>query len=101
MLSQLKLACVQTSPLPQEKSGEETSSPLPIFPKGGGTSVHRLIKIDCIYSRTPYAFIDYDRHYRLDDRTVFSDRSPRPDTVQEAKFLLSHIRLYGCLDYLY
>ena len=62
----------------------KTSSPLPIFPKGGGTSVHRLIKIDRIYSRTPYALTDYDRHYRLDDRTVFSDRSPRPDTVQEA-----------------
>ena len=36
------LACVETSPLPQEKSGEET--PLPIFPKGGGTSGHRLKK---------------------------------------------------------
>ena len=31
------LACVQTSPLPQEKSGEE------IFPEGEGTSVHRLL----------------------------------------------------------
>ena len=29
----LKLACVQTSPLPQKKSGE-----------GGGTSVHRLVE---------------------------------------------------------
>ena len=29
--------------LRQEKSGEETSSPLPIFPEGGGTSVHRLM----------------------------------------------------------
>ena len=34
------LACVQTSPLPQEKSGEET--PLAIFPEGVGTSEHRL-----------------------------------------------------------
>ena len=25
------LACVQTFPLPQDKSGEETTSPLPIF----------------------------------------------------------------------
>ena len=33
------LACVQTSPLPHEKSGEES---LPIFTEGGGTSVHRL-----------------------------------------------------------
>ena len=33
---------MQTSPLRQEKSGEETSSLLPIFPEGGGTSVHRL-----------------------------------------------------------
>ena len=31
------LACVQTSPLPQEKSGEE------IFPEGEVTSVHRLL----------------------------------------------------------
>lgn len=30
------LARVQTSPLPQKKSGEET-----IFSEGGGTSVHR------------------------------------------------------------
>ena len=33
-------------PLPQKKSGEDTSlnrrRPLPIFPEGGGTSVHRL-----------------------------------------------------------
>ena len=36
------IACVQTFPLPQEKSGEETTSSLPIFPEGGGTSVHRL-----------------------------------------------------------
>ena len=36
------LACVQTSSLPQEKSGAETTSPLPIFPEGGGTTVHRL-----------------------------------------------------------
>ena len=35
------IACVQTSPLPQEKWGEETS-PLPIFPEGGETSVNRL-----------------------------------------------------------
>ena len=39
------LACVQTSPLPQKKSEEETS-PLPIFPEGGGTSVHRLRKYE-------------------------------------------------------
>ena len=32
--TQVQLACVQTSPLPQE--------PLPIFPEGGGPSVHRL-----------------------------------------------------------
>ena len=37
--TQIPLACVQTSPLPQEKSGEETLS---IFPEGVGTSVHRL-----------------------------------------------------------
>ena len=30
------LACVQTSPLPQKKAGEETTSPLPFFPEGGG-----------------------------------------------------------------
>ena len=34
------LACVQTSPLPQKKSGEETLHP--IFSEEGGTSVHRL-----------------------------------------------------------
>ena len=33
-LTYASLACVQTSPLPQEKS---------IFPEGGGTSVHRLM----------------------------------------------------------
>ena len=38
LLTALHLACVQTSPPPQEKSGD----PLLIFPKGGGTSVHRL-----------------------------------------------------------
>ena len=32
------MACVQTSPLPQKKSGD----PLPIFSEGGGTSVHML-----------------------------------------------------------
>ena len=32
------VACVQTSPLPQKKSGEE----LPIFCEGGRTSVHTL-----------------------------------------------------------
>ena len=32
--TQVQLACVQTSPLPQE--------PFPIFPEGGGPSVHRL-----------------------------------------------------------
>ena len=32
------IACVQTSPLPQKKSGED----LPIFSEGEGTSVHRL-----------------------------------------------------------
>ena len=32
----VNVACVQTSPLPQKKSGEE------IFSKGAGTSVHRL-----------------------------------------------------------
>ena len=31
------IACVQKSPLPQKKSGEET-----IFSEGEGTSVHRL-----------------------------------------------------------
>ena len=41
-MSQTRVACVQTSPLPQKKSEEETTSPLPIFPEGGGTSVHRL-----------------------------------------------------------
>ena len=40
MWSSSIVACVQTLPLPQEKSGEET--PLPIFPQGVGTSVHRL-----------------------------------------------------------
>ena len=37
--SELKVACVQTPSLPQEKSGEET-----IFSEGGGGggSVHRL-----------------------------------------------------------
>ena len=29
-------------PPPEKRSGEETTSPLPIFPEGGGTSVHRL-----------------------------------------------------------
>ena len=29
-------------PLPQKKSGEETSSLLPIFSKEGGTSLHML-----------------------------------------------------------
>ena len=33
------LACVQTSPLPQKKSGEET-----ISSEEGGTSVHRLLQ---------------------------------------------------------
>ena len=32
------LACVQTSPLPQKKSGDD------FFSEGGGTSVHRLLK---------------------------------------------------------
>ena len=36
----VNVACVQSSPLPQKKSGEE--SLLPIFYEGGGTSVHRL-----------------------------------------------------------
>ena len=38
------IACVQTSPLPHKKLGEETLlfSLLPIFSEGGGTSVHRL-----------------------------------------------------------
>ena len=37
-----RVACVQTFPLPQKKTGEE--SLLPIFSEGGGTSVHRLGK---------------------------------------------------------
>ena len=41
-MSQTRVACVQPFPLPQKKSEEETTSPLPIFPEGGGTSVHRL-----------------------------------------------------------
>ena len=36
------IACVQTSLLPQKKSGEETL--LPIFSEGGGTTVHRQAK---------------------------------------------------------
>ena len=41
------IACVQTSPLPQKKLGEETLlfSLLPIFSEGGGTSVHRLPRV--------------------------------------------------------
>ena len=52
------LACVQTSPLSQEKSGEETSSPLPIFPEGGGTSVHRLLRtyVGVIYAFTIFIY---------------------------------------------
>ena len=40
--SYFRIACVQTSPLPQKKSGEKKLSLLPIFSEGVGSSVHRL-----------------------------------------------------------
>ena len=42
VLGMYSLCTEAPPPLPQEKSGEETSFPLPMFPEGGGTSVHRL-----------------------------------------------------------
>ena len=47
-LKSSSLACVQTSPLPQENIGRGDV----IFPEGGGTSVHRRLKLAFVFRKT-------------------------------------------------
>ena len=44
-LTRQAVACVQTSPHPQKKKNRKR---LPIFSKGGGTSVHRLAGMEAV-----------------------------------------------------
>ena len=79
-----KLACVQTSPLPQKKSGEETL--LPIFSEGGGTSVHRLnLKNDT--NKSIQAMLSYTGYFwRWHENHSGLSSCPRIRTVISARF---------------